>query len=224
MSVKYEQPEWKTHRLIPSHFPPINLFESIYDSEDELRVAFELEGLTNDRLTHELGSLSLIRENDCLSGPGTTPIMAAFSHIGFASRFTDGSFGVYYAADSVETAIKETMHHKAKFLSSTKEGDTELTMRQYTNSIIKPLVDVRSNKTLHNPDSYVDSQIYGRDLFLKEEWGVLFKSVRHEGGQCAGLFRPPAMTPCTQEAHYRYVWNGQEQSFKGYFRITGANV
>ena len=220
MSHSYHQPGWKAHRLVASHFPPIDLFESIYDSEEEFRIAFELEGLTNDRLTPDAGSLSLIRKGDCMTGAGTTAIMAAFTHIGFESRFTNGEYGVYYSASCVETAIAETMHHKAKFLASTTEGDTELTMRQYTNEIIKPLVDVRGRKDLHNPDCYADSQIFGRSILVEDEWGIMYDSVRNTGGECAALLRPPANTSCTQGAHYRYVWCGQKQEMVSYFKIT----
>jgi ethanolamine utilization microcompartment shell protein EutS len=223
MSHSYHQPRWKAHRLVASHFPPIELFESIYDSEEEFRIAFELEGLTNDRLASEAGSLSLIRKGDCMTGAGTTAIMAAFTHIGFESRFTNGEYGVYYSASSVETAIAETMHHKAKFLAATKERDTELTMRQYTNQIIKPLVDVRERKELHNPDSYRDSQIFGRSIFEEQEWGVVYNSVRNASGECAALLRPPANTSCTQGAHYRYVWCGQKQEMVSYFKISTQN-
>ncbi|WP_231871932.1 MULTISPECIES: RES family NAD+ phosphorylase [unclassified Oleiphilus] len=205
---------------MPSHFPPIHLFESIYDSEEELKIAYQLEGLTNDRLAQEAGSLCLIRQGDFITGPGATPVMAAFTHIGYPSRFTDGQFGVYYSASDIETAIRETMHHKAMFLSATKEGDTELTMREYVNEIVKPLVDIRGDLALHKPNCYKRSQAFGKNLYDQSEWGVLYNSVRNQGGECAALLRPPANSCCTQGAHYRYVWNGQKQRFQTHFKIS----
>lgn len=38
-----------TYRLIPSHYPPIALFENLLDP-GELDAAYALESLTNDRL------------------------------------------------------------------------------------------------------------------------------------------------------------------------------
>ena len=39
----------RTHRLIASRFPTVGVFDDIADSEEELRVAFLLEDLTNRR-------------------------------------------------------------------------------------------------------------------------------------------------------------------------------
>jgi hypothetical protein len=52
-------PEWKAHRIIPSYYPPIDLFERIYDTPEELAIAFEIESMTNDRLLDEAGDLQL---------------------------------------------------------------------------------------------------------------------------------------------------------------------
>ena len=216
------EPTWKGHRLVASHFPPIDLFESIYDTEEELRIAFELEGMTNSRLVDDMQGFPLIRNGDCVSGPGTTPIMAAFSHIGFPSRFCDGKYGVYYCAENTETAIRETIHHKERWLASTNEGDTELTMREYITDITKPLFDAREDEAVHDPnsDDYSVSQSFGNKLYKDKHWGILYQSVRNPGNECAAILRPPALSNCTQAGHYRYVWNGQEQRIVGYFKIN----
>src|SRR5690606_22607554 len=94
------QPSW---RIVPSRFPPVGLFDRIA-SPDDLDALFELEGMTNPRLRQELGELSLVPAERRISGPGTTPIMAAFTHPSpDGSRFSDGSWGVYYAARERET-------------------------------------------------------------------------------------------------------------------------
>jgi hypothetical protein len=52
--------------------------------------------MTNPRLREEAGNLTLVPLEDRVSGPGTTPIMAAFTHLNpEGSRFSGGSFGVY---------------------------------------------------------------------------------------------------------------------------------
>jgi len=214
------KPNWKGHRLIASHYPPIALFETIYDDPDELEIAFQLEALTNDRLTQEMRGFPLIKEEDRIYGPGTTPVMAAFCHIGLESRFTDGKFGVYYCADNVETAIAETIYHREVFLTATKEDDTELTMRAYVTDIVEELIDVRGDAMLHDPHSYVASQQFGLKAFDQNHWGILYDSVRREGHQCAALLRPSALANCTQAGHYRYIWSGQEQRITGYFKIN----
>ena len=52
----YKQPDGRWYRLVPSHFPTVNVFEDCYDSAEELEVAFEIEALTNDRLRQEAGN------------------------------------------------------------------------------------------------------------------------------------------------------------------------
>ena len=141
-------------RLIPSHFPPIDLFENVASSED-LEIVFALEALTNDRLLEQVGNLALVPVEERISGKGSSPIMAAFTHIGIASRFTDGKwYGVYYGADSLQTAIAETKYHRAKFLATTNEPDTEITMRCYVNQVALPMHDIRGPKYdgLHQQD------------------------------------------------------------------------
>jgi hypothetical protein len=78
-----------SYRLIPSHFPPIALFENLLDP-DELDAAYALESLTNDRLQDEIGNITLVPHDERVTGPGTTAIMAAFTHIGFRVDLRQG--------------------------------------------------------------------------------------------------------------------------------------
>jgi hypothetical protein len=221
--MTYSKPAGRWHRLIPSHFPTINVFDDCYDSAEEQAIAFEIEALTNDRLRHDAGDLQLVPMQDRVFGDGATPIMAAFTHLGRGSRFTSGEwFGVYYAAEDVTTAIMETMHHTAKFLGATKEGDTELTMRCYTTRIVKPLIDITAGQHphLHNPDNYTEARAFSAMCRNQDEYGILYKSVRHVGKNNIAILRPPAISKCIQAAHYRYHWSGLKQAFTGYFKIT----
>src|SRR5579871_1398385 len=97
----------KQYRIIPSIYPPINFFESLVDAH-EMETLWDLENLTDDRLRQETGDIFLVPPEDRISGPGSSVIMAAFTHLSQdkPTRFTDGSFGIYYAALTEETAIK----------------------------------------------------------------------------------------------------------------------
>lgn len=65
-----------------------------------------------------------------VAGPGTGYIMAAFTHLNpSGSRLSDGKFGIHYAADSVETAIAETVFHQVRYLRETREPAQNLQMR-----------------------------------------------------------------------------------------------
>lgn len=194
--------------MVPSKFPPIILFEHLLDP-DELDIAYDIESLTNPRLRDEAGDISLVPREDRLVGPGSSPIMAAFTHIGFSSRFTDGSYGVYYAGIAIETAIRETVYHRERFLSSTAEPPCQVVMRQYISTLRQPLLDIRALTELHHPDDYRTPQKFAQQQRQDMQWGLHYQSVRHKGGECVGVFRPVALTPVVQGSHYAYYWDGK---------------
>jgi len=201
-----------TYRLIPSHFPPIALFENLLDA-NELEAAYALESLTNDRLQDQAGNIALVAAEDRVTGPGTTAIMAAFTHIGIASRFTDGRFGIYYAGLSLETAIVESRFSRGRFLRATNESPQVLTMRCYNCAVHTQLVDVRADAQVHNPDSFVYAQAIGRQLKAQNKMGILYQSVRHPGGECVAALRPKALNPpAIQAGHYQFHWDGNSIS------------
>ncbi|HXH04022.1 MAG TPA: RES family NAD+ phosphorylase [Candidatus Competibacteraceae bacterium] len=205
--------DWpKQHRIVPAHFPPINLFESILDP-GELELAYEIESLTNDRLRDEVGDLRLVTPQDRVCGPGSSPLMAAFTHIGHPSRFSDGRYGVYYAARELETAIAETRYHRERFLRLTAEPSCEIAMRVYVGRVQKPLHDVRGPDyaALHAPDDYGPAQRFAAALREQGSWGLAYRSVRRPGGECIAALRPPALSIPVQGPHLRYVWDGRTQ-------------
>jgi hypothetical protein len=199
------------HRLIPSKFPPIALFDWAESAEELEQIAL-LEGFTNDRILAELGKINLIDKEDWIGVPGSTPLMAAFTHTGFESRFSDGSFGIYYAASSLETAIKETSFHRTRFYKASNEQPCSISMREYIAKVKKPLVDITgtSYKELldPNPAFYSKSQEFGKKIYEAKEWGLLYPSVRNLNGLCVAVLRPPALTIPIQGCHLRYIWDG----------------
>lgn len=204
-------PQNKVHRIIPSKFPPQSLFDWA-ESKEELEQIAALEGLTNDRLLHTYGNLNLVAKEDWQSGIGSTPLMAAFTHLGQPSRFSDATFGVYYAANTQRAAIKETIFHRERFYTASKESACVLTMREYIAYVQKPLVDLR-DKDYHylldpNPKHYTLSQTLGRKLRDEQHFGLIYPSVRDETAECVAIFRPIALTIPTQGTHFEYVWDG----------------
>jgi len=206
--------EWRpSYRIVSSRFPPKDLFDTISRPED-LEAVYHLEGLTNPQLRQELGQLDMVPKERRVCGPGTTPLMAAFTHITReGSRFSDGSFGVYYAARDRATALAETMHHRAKFLASTGHPSIVLEMRCYAGDLAGKLHDARDGwSQLHDPDSYVASQAMALKLRAAGSDGIAFDSVRLAGGECVALFYPDLMQPVRQESHLYYHWTGEHFS------------
>jgi len=174
---------------------------------------YYIESLTNDRLRDKVGDIALVPVEDRLCGPGSSPVMAAFTHISLAcpSRFSDGSFGVYYAANTLDAAIEETKYHRTNFLSYTKEEPGQIDMRVYIGKIAKPLHDIRGKyyKNLHAADNWKPSQAFGKVMKDNHSWGMVYHSVRCRGGLCIAALRPPTVTIPKQSSHLTYIWDGE---------------
>ncbi|MDQ3289335.1 MAG: RES family NAD+ phosphorylase [Pseudomonadota bacterium] len=206
--------EWRPgYRIVSSRFPPIGVFDDIASPAD-IDALFELEGRTNPRIREQLGQIQLIPAERRVSGPGTTPVMAAFTHLNRdGSRFSNGSFGVYYAAQDRDTAVAETVFHRARFLAYTREPRSILEMRCYLSDIAADLHDVRGGYAgLHDPDNYAESQRTALELRAAGSNGLVYDSVRRPGGQCVALFYPDLVASTRQSAHLYYHWNGHEMT------------
>ncbi len=203
-----------TYRLVPSRFPPIDLFERVAAPAD-LDVVFEIEALTNPRVRQEVGEISLVPRDERISGPGASPVMAAFTHLNpYGSRFTPGTYGVYYAAKALPTAVREVSHHQGRFLAATREGPLSIDLRCYRAAVKEPLHDIRGSKQhlpeVYAPDRYAASQVFGAALREAGSWGIVYDSVRDTGGECVGIFRPRALAPAVQGEHVSLQWNGEQ--------------
>lgn len=200
-------------RIIPSCYPPIGLFEDVARPED-LESVFAVEAITNERIRQEVGVLDLVPPDERISGAGTSPIMAAFTHPNTAgSRFSPGSYGVYYAADNEATAVAETRYHRERLYRFQDVGPQRIQMRACSGPIDAEWIELRGKQTdcpgLYDPDSYAASQPFGEARRAEDAWGIIYDSVRRPAGQCLAVFRPRACSPVTQGAHYEYFFDGQ---------------
>lgn len=199
-------------RIIATHYPPVNFFEDLVDPL-EMETLWEIENLTNERLRAEAGDIFLVSAEDRVSGVGSTVVMAAFTHISAdnPTRFSNGSYGVYYAALEYETAIYESVNSRERFLKYTNEAACELQTRAYRSKIIKELHDIRDKQYKHlHAEDYSVSQKFGAALRELKSWGLIYNSVRRVGGICVAIFRPPAISNPEQYSHLRYIWNGKK--------------
>jgi hypothetical protein len=197
------------YRIVPSRFPPVGVYDRIADPAD-IDALFAVEALTNPRLREEADALRLVPREHRISGPGSTPVMAAFTHLNpEGSRFSDGTWGVFYAAHSVATAVEETVYHRERFLAATAEPACSIQMRCYRTSVDARLHDIRDGwKAEHDPDAYVASVELARALREAGSIGIVYDSARHRGGECLAAFQPDVVAPCVQSQHLVYRWDG----------------
>lgn len=207
--------EWDAaYRLVPSRFPPRGLFDRVARADD-LEATLAVESLTNDRLRDEVGDIALVPAAERMVGPGTTPVMAAFTHLNEnGSRFSDGTFGVFYAGHSLTTAVKETVYHRERFLADSDQPAMTLEMRAYRVTVAGRLCDLRHAQgradRLLAPDDYSASQAFGVQQRLAGRPGIVYPSVRDTAGECVAVLRTYALSAATQGAHYGYVWDGRQ--------------
>lgn len=199
-------------RIIPSVFPPINLFERVAKPED-LDAVQAIESAFNPRLRDAVGDLSLVPRDERVVGPGAGYIMAAFTHVSpEGSRFSNGTYGVFYAAQRESVAIAETRYHRERFMRATKEARCELDMRVLGVTVKASLHDLRGMRDImpdvYSPNDYTASQLLGGALRAGGSNGVVYDSVRHDGGKCIGAFRPRLLSRCRDWKHLRYLWDG----------------
>jgi hypothetical protein len=201
----------EAYRIILSRYPVVGIFDDIADAAD-LEDLFALEARTNARVRDELGAIALVRPADRAVGPGTTPVMAAFTHAG-PSRFTDGTFGVYYAARERDTAIAETVYHVEWFYRQTHEPSADVDMRAYVARIEGSFDDLRPAPETDprlDPDSYAASQPYAKALYDANGLdGIVYRSVRDARRRdCLACFRPRLISACRTHGYLTYRWDG----------------
>jgi RES domain-containing protein len=205
------------HRILPSRYPPIQLFERLSADPAEWEILAEIESLTNPRLRDQIGEIRLVRAEERVSGPGASWVMASFTHVNRqGSRFADGSYGVYYAARELATAIAETVHHLGRFYAATADPPHAEDMRVLSGRIDARFHDLRKAgerfAACLAPDDYGASRALGRALRAAGSNGIVYPSVRRAGGQCLGAFRPKAVGLPIQGRHLRYDWDGSRIS------------
>lgn len=201
----------ESYRLVNSKFPPISLFDDVMDAED-FGTAYTLQALTNPRILNEIGNLTFIPVEEIPFGiTGVNYATAPFTHVNpDGSRFSDGSFGILYLADIVETAIAETRYHQEKYFRNV-EGlhyDT-VDMRCLKVRFSAELIDAVSIDDIHAPDDYTASRIFGAKVKKSKEAGLQYRSVRNEGSICWGLMSPSHVESAFQTQRFEFVFDGK---------------
>ena len=189
----------KTHRIISTRHPPIDLFEDIADPAKWDAIASG-ETKSNARVAASIGRLELVPPERRVGGAGSSYVMAPFVHVSphFKGRFHDGTFGAYYAAKSFQTAVAETTHHRALIYADTEERPGWFSQfRELVGSINADVHALRGDDEFADcldPDSYEASQSLARALRADGSNGIAYSSVRDDAGECVAAFWPDVIS------------------------------
>jgi len=87
-------------------------------------------------------------------------------------------------------------------------------MRVYAADLAGRFHDIRGVRArrpaYYHPERYAVAQELGSRLRAGGSDGIVYRSVRDPGGECAAVFRPRLIANCRQERHLCYVWNGRD--------------
>jgi len=187
-----------THRLIPARHTggDESVLARLTDRPGDLQALFDLESATNDRLLGEANLLPGISVHELVFGtPNWHIVNGSFCHAApHGSRFNRPDRGCWYAGFDFATAQVEVGFHFAEGLREVKWPEPETAVyRDYLADFNSEFHDLRHGPRFSpylNPDSYVASQRFARQLLDEGSAGVVYPSVRRSGGTCIACFRP----------------------------------
>lgn len=207
--------QYDTHRLIPSKYSDAgaSVLTRIADDDAHLADIFDLDHATNDRLLAENRLLAGIGVDELVFGvPYYRIVNAAFAHAHpLGSRFNGPDRGAWYAAFAVETAQAEVAFHKTTEYAEINRFDDSVTYDDYLADVSAELHDLRGDDRFAAclaPGSYVASQTLAMRLFDQGSMGVVYPSVRDQGGTCIACFRPALVGHVRKRHTYRFTWSG----------------
>lgn len=200
----------KAWRVIGTRNPSVDLFEAAASVED-FEDLFTLEAAFSPHYGDLRLRLSGLPQTEWVFGPGASFVMAPFVYR-TPSRFSDASYGVFYAGLAVDTAIQEVAFHRARFMASTSQGPAVMEQLIVSAQVTGTMGDLRGlnlRSPILDPNSYAASQAEGAKARMTGLEGLAYPSVRHLGGECVAIFRPKAVSKCAQVRPLRYLWDGK---------------
>jgi RES domain len=193
------------HRLIPSQFPPIGVFDTVATTADLVAV-MELVGWTNDRLVAD--RIDRLPQSEWVHGvPNASIVMAAFLHVAPGGmRFNGPELGAWYASDDIRTAAAEVGHHLRREAVARSVATMSRTYRVYAATLLGDYLDIRGQQVtrpdVYASDRYDASQKLGEDVRASGGAGLLYDSLRRRAGSNAVAHRPRNIVDIAQTDHF----------------------
>jgi hypothetical protein len=193
------------HRLIPSQFPPIGLFDTVATTSD-LSAVMELVGWTNDRIVAD--RIDRLPQDEWAYGvPNASIVMAAFLHVAPGGmRFNGPELGAWYAADDIRTAAAEVGHHLRREAVARSVATMSRTYRAYAATLLGGYLDIRgqhvTRSEVYASERYDASQKLGEEVRASGGAGLIYNSLRRQTGVNVVAHRPRNITDIVQTDHF----------------------
>jgi RES domain-containing protein len=209
-------------RLIPAtyHKPPA--LHGLVDSDDEMAVLAEIEGLTSARLKAEQGrnawldirDLAWARRKNDLRLYGQSHINAAYTYTRTGgNRFNDETRGAWYCSWETLTSVAEVAWHRTReleFIGIFKDRARYVELLADFIGDFPDITDEPGHLSLH-PDpatGYPVGQALAQALRRDGKRGLVYPSVRRTGHRCLVVFDPNAIQNVRPGASWDLEWSG----------------
>jgi hypothetical protein len=209
-------------RLIPKthHKPPI--LRGLVDSDTEAAILAELDGRTSTRLIAEReGSASLDRRELAFARRANDLVVYGQSHINAAfsytrpegNRFNDGGRGAWYCSWDALTSAAEVGFHRTRELSYIDRFEDSAPYVELLADFIGDFPDLDGE--LRHPAlsadpalGYPAGQALAAELRRAGHRGLIYPSVRRQGGRCFVAFDPGIVQNVRPGATWTLTWSG----------------
>jgi hypothetical protein len=177
-----------------------------------------LEGATSGRIRAQEGGLPDLDPRELVFGrPDRTFINAAFVYTRpGGNRFNSEERGAWYCAFDAETALGEVSFHLTRELEAIDRFENVTDYAELVADFVGSFHDLRgfdfkTEVALHpDPDkAYPAGQVLAKYLRKDQQsLGIVYRSVRHEGGTCLAAFYPDLIQNLRQGDIWRLEWQG----------------
>lgn len=211
-------------RLLPAtyHQPPA--LRGLVDTDEELEILAEIEGLTSGRILAEQGrnphidprELAWHRRSQDMRIYGDTHVNAAFTYTrAGGNRFNTGDRGAWYCSWDVMVSVSEVAWHRTRELGYTGCFEDSARYVELLADFIGVFEDVTDEQNhpalIADPGvGYPEGQNLAQQLRRRGARGLIYPSVRARplGGNCLVCFEPHAVQNVRPGASWDLIWDG----------------
>lgn len=210
-------------RLLPAtyHKPPA--LRGLVDTDEELEMLADIEGLTSARLQAERGrnphldprELAWRRRSRDLRIYGDTHVNAAFTYTrAGGNRFNSQERGAWYCAWDVMVSVSEVAWHRTRelgFANSFHDNARYVELLADFIGGFDDMTDEPGHPALNAAPEigYPEGQALAERLRRDGSRGLIYPSVRAPaGGNCLVCFEPNAIQNVRPGASWDIVWSG----------------
>lgn len=205
----------RTIRLVTTARLRESVLLGLVDAGDLAALA-EIEGATSNRLVAQSRGAGEVQAYELVFGvPHAIFINAAFAYAKprELSRFSGAERGAWYAAFALETSIAEVQFHLTEFLAATGKFEAVVDYAELHASFAGEFFDLRAHPG-HPALDPAKATGYPAGNALADAAragglnGIIYPSVRHDGGTCIAALFPHAVQSVAQGDVYRMTWSG----------------